>query len=600
MARQQEQANGNLAEASARGGAFLLVPVNARKVFSPENFSDEQRMYFRTARDFGVNEVLPLAEKLEHKDHQLWREILGKAGELGLLMVDIAEEYGGLGLDKVTSCLVAEASGIYGSWSVTFGGHVGIGTLPIVFFGNEEQKRRYLPKLATGELIAAYALSEAGSGSDALGAKTRATLSEDGKHWILNGSKQWITNSAFADVFIVFAKIDGEQFSGFIVERDTPGFTTGAEENKMGIRGSSTRALIFEDAKVPVENLLGEPGKGHRIAFNILNFGRLKLGVGVTGGAKTALNLGLEYALDRKQFGTAIVEFGLIREKLARAAAYIYTLDSMNYRTAGLIDEMLGSVDRKDPAYQSTSLQALEEYAIESSIMKVFGSETFASIVSEMLQVHGGYGFVEEYPIERAYRDERVYRIFEGTNEINRMLIPGMLFKRAMKGELPLMQFAEQLDRELEQGQLPRPGGALAAEIRQAELAKRQMIFAARAAAMRFGMELEQHQEVLAALADCASWIFAMDSVLSRTLQVEGAAEDPVRVAMVKWVINDAREEVFRRARDVVAGVFEGEELQSAIATISRLYEYVPYNSAALREAIVPAVVAKGGYPFEY
>jgi alkylation response protein AidB-like acyl-CoA dehydrogenase len=586
---------------AGRGGAFLFTPVGARPVFAPEQFTDEQRLYFKTARDFVNNEVLPLAERLEHKDHELWRELLRKAGELGLLMVDVGEEYGGLGADKVTSCLVSEAAAAYGSWVVTFGAHVGIGTLPIVFFGNDVQKQRYLPKLATGELIAAYALSEAGSGSDALGAKTKAVLSPDGRHWILNGSKQWITNAGIADVFVVFAKIDGEKFSAFIVEKGTPGFTTGAEEKKMGIRGSSTRALVFEDAPVPVENLLGEPGKGHRIAFNILNFGRLKLGVGSAGGIKSALELGVKYARDRRQFGTAIVEFGLIREKLAKTAAYAYALDSMNYRTAGLVDEVLQSASKSDPGYHLVALQALEEYAIESSIMKVFGSEVLAWAVSEMLQIHGGYGFVEEYPIERAYRDERVNRIFEGTNEVNRMLIPGMLFKRAMKGQLPLMDFASQVDAELEDPRLlPSPEGPLAAELRSCELAKRQMIYAARAAAMRFGLELEQHQEVLAALADVASQVFAMDSVLARTLAVPGAVNDPVRVAMVKWVVNDARELAYRRARDVIAGTAEGEELKSAIETLARLYVYVPYDLAALREAIVPAVVDKGGYPFDY
>lgn len=588
-------------EEAARGGAFLFAPVNARPVFSPEQFSDEQRLYYRTARDFAVNEVLSVAERLEHKEHDLWPDILRKAGELGLLMVDIGEEYGGLGLDKVTSCLVSEASTVYGSWSVTIGAHVGIGTLPIVFFGNEEQKARYLPKLATGELIAAYALSEAGSGSDALGARTKAELSPDGKHWILNGSKQWITNAGFADVFVVFAKIDGEKFSGFIVDRDTPGFTTGAEENKLGLRGSSTRALIFEDAKIPVENLLGEPGKGHRIAFNILNFGRLKLGVGMSGACKTALQLGAEYAKDRKQFGTSISEFGLVREKFARAAASIYAIDSMSYRTAGLVEEVLQSAPRNSPEYDAVSLQALEEYAIESSIMKVFGSETFRAVVDDMLQVHGGYGFVEEYPIERNYRDERVNRIFEGTNEINRLLIPGMLFKRAMKGELPFLSVAAQLDEELANPSLlPQGEGPLAAEIRQTELAKRQMLLASRAAAMRFGPEIDKHQEILGALADVASHIYAMDSVVARTLQADGGVDDPLRVAMVRWVVKESRDVAYRRAQDVVSGCATGDERTELLSSLAKLYEYVPYDLAELREVIVPKVLDATGYPFEY
>ncbi len=586
---------------TARGGAFLFAPVGARPVFCPERFTDEQRQTYRTAVDFAVKEILPLADRLEKKEHGLWRGILEKAGELGLLMTDIGEEYGGLGLDKVTSCLLSEASAVYGSWSVTFGAHTGIGTLPIVFFGNEGQKRNYLPRLATGEIVAAYALSEAGSGSDALGAKTRAVLSPDGKHWILNGSKQWITNAGIADLFVVFAKIDGEKFSGFLVEKGTPGFSTGAEEHKMGLRGSTTRALIFEDARVPVENLLGEPGKGHRIAFNILNFGRLKLGVGTGGGVKNVLELGVSYAKERKQFGTAIAEFGLIREKLARVAAYAYALDSMNYRTAGLVDEMLAKADKSAPDYHQAALKALEEYAIESSIMKVFASETLAWSVSEMLQVHGGYGYVEEYPIERAYRDERVNRIFEGTNEINRMLIPGMLFKRAMKGQLPLMEVSAQLDQEIaDQKLLPSPTGPLADEVLQCELAKRQVIFAARAAAMRFGLELEQHQEVLGALADATIQAYAMDSSIARTAQVEGAAADPVRLSMVRLVVADARETAYRRARDVVAGATEGEEQKRSLEALARLYRYVPYDPAELREAIVPAVLEKNGYPFPY
>jgi alkylation response protein AidB-like acyl-CoA dehydrogenase len=589
---------------ASRGGAALLLPVASKKIFTPEHFSEDQRAFYRTASDFSRKQVLEAVDLLEHDKVAglaKWRELLGQAGELGLLMADIPEEYGGLGSDKVTSCLVTEAVSAYGAWSVTFGAHVGIGTLPIVFFGNDEQKARYLPKLATGELIAAYALSEAGSGSDALGAKTRATLSADKKSWILNGSKQWITNAGMADVFVVFAKIDGEKFTGFIVERNTPGFTTGAEEHKMGIRGSSTRPLIFEDAKIPVENMLGEPGKGHRIAFNILNIGRLKLGFGVCGGCKHSMEKGVSYAKDRKAFGKSIAEFGLIREKFARSAAYVYALDSMNYRTAGLVDDVLHTVDKSSPDHHLVAMRALEEYAIESSIMKVFGSETFAFVVSEMLQVHGGYGYVEEFPIERAYRDERVNRIFEGTNEINRMLIPGMLFKRAMKGELPLMAFADQIDSELADPKLlPQPKGPLAAEVRQAELAKRQFVYAARAAAMKFGLEIDSHQEVLGALADAAMYVYAMDSVLSRTLQVDGLVDDPVRVAMTKWIINEAREVVFRRSRDVIANAFSGDELQTPLAAVTGLYEYVPYDTAALREAIVPSVLDKGGYPYPY
>lgn len=590
-------------ESTTRGGAFLFTPINSRPAFFPENFSDQQREFFRTARKFSLERVVARAEELEAKNYHLWPEILREAGDLGLLMIDIGEEYGGMELDKVTSCLISEATANYGAWSVTFGAHVGIGTLPIVYFGNEEQKAKYLPKLATGELVAAYALSEAGSGSDALGASTRAVLSEDGQHWILNGSKQWITNAGFADVFVIFAKIDGDKFSGFIVDRDTPGFSLGNEENKMGLRGSSTRALIFENAKIPVGNLLGEPGKGHRIAFNILNIGRLKLGVGMSGACKMAMGYGAEYGQDRKQFKKAITEFGLVREKFARAAAVTYAIDSMSYRTAGLIDEVLESADKSSPDYGAVSLKALEEYAIESSIMKVYGSERFAEVVDQMLQVHGGYGFVEEYPIERSYRDERVNRIFEGTNEINRLLIPGMLFKRAMKGDLPLMEVGEQLTAELKDPSLlPSAEGPLGAELRQAELAKRQILFASQIAAMKFGPELDgdQNQSVLGALADAISHAYAMDSVVTRTLQVEGGADNELRKALVQWVVKEGAEIVYSKTREVIASCTEGDERGKQLALLARLYEYVPYNTTELREAIAPAVLEANGYPLEY
>src|SRR5712675_3722894 len=484
-----EQAQELAPELPDRGGSFLFDPVGVRPFVTPERFSDDQRQFFRTGAEFTRSEIVAHRERFANHDYANLRRLVEMAGELGLLGVDVPEEFGGLGLDKVTSMLVAESQAVDGSWATTFGAHTGIGTLPIALFGTPEQKAKYLPDLATGRKVAAYALSEAGSGSDALGAKTVARLDPDGKHYLVNGGKMWITNGGFADVYVVFLKIDGSKFTAMIVERGTPGFTQGREEHKLGIRGSSTTPLIFEDCKVPVGNVLGEIGKGHKIAFNILNVGRLKLAAFGVGGMKYVLQGGVEYAAQRKQFGRAIAEFGLIREKLGRAAAHIYAAEAMTYRASGAIDAAIAQSDGS-PA---RVMEAIEEYAIEASIMKVNGSERLFQIVDEVLPIHGGNGFVEDYPIERAYRDNRVNRIIEGTNEINRLLIPGMIFKRAVKGAMPLMAAVQQLDEELTDprhfppyasafGSGPGAGkavtllpvGRLAAERRGAEMAKRQ------------------------------------------------------------------------------------------------------------------------------
>ncbi len=581
------------AEVPDRGGSFLFQPVGSKPFVTPEKFSDEQRQFFRTGAEFSASEIVSRRERFADHDHAMLRELIGKAGEVGLLGVDIAEEHGGLGLDKVTSMLVSESQAADGSWATTFGAHTGIGALPIAFFGTPAQKAKYLPDLAAGRRIAAYALSEAGSGSDALGAKTVARLSPDGTHYVVNGSKMWITNGGIADVYVVFLKIDGAKFTAFIVERGTPGFTTGREEHKLGLRGSSTTPLIFEDARIPAENVLGEIGKGHKIAFNILNVGRLKLAAFAVGAMKWALRSGTEYAVQRRQFGKSIAEFGLIREKLARAAAQAYANESMTYRAAGAIDEAIGG--RTDP---NDVMAAIEEYAIEASIMKVTGSEWMFGIIDEVLQIHGGNGFVTDYPIERAYRDNRVNRIFEGTNEINRLLIPGMIFKRAMKGAIPLMDAVMRLEEELaDPRHFPAPVGRLAAERRGAEMAKRQFLFAAKWAAT-LGPALEQRQEVLAALADCAIEVYAMDSMLGRTLETQD--RPALRDALCRFFCMESRERAAGRARTALCAVVAPDEIEAQLEQLARLHRYTPVNGAEAREAIVPAVLEAGGYPLGY
>ncbi|HMK29311.1 MAG TPA: acyl-CoA dehydrogenase family protein, partial [Terriglobales bacterium] len=427
------------------GGSFLIQDSPLEEVFTPEDFTDQHRLIAQTTEDFANNEIVPNFDKIEHKEFAVTRDLLKKASELGLTSVDVPEQFGGMEMDKVSSAIIADRIAKSGSFSVSFGGHVGIGMLPIVYFGTEAQKTKYLPKLATGEWIGAYALSESSSGSDALNCRARAVLSPDGKHYLLNGEKMWITNAGFADVFIVFAKIDGEKFTAFIIERNFPGFTIGAEEHKMGIRGSSTCPLILNDCQVPLENLLGEAGKGHVIAFNILNVGRFKLGAGCVGGARTALQNAIGYARQRKAFGRVIADFGMIREKLANMATCIYAGEAAVYRTVGMMDVALAEVDKSAADAATQIRKAIEEYAVECSIIKVWGSEMLDYAVDETVQVYGGYGFVEEYPAERAYRDSRVNRIFEGTNEINRMIATGWLLKKAMSGQLPLMSRIKQV-----------------------------------------------------------------------------------------------------------------------------------------------------------
>ena len=578
-----------------QGGAFLLTEVATEAVFTPEKLTEEQRMFFRTATGFVEGEVLPKAEAIEKKDPALLRELLGKAGELGLLMVEIPERFGGLGSDVTTALLVAEAMARLGSWSVTIGAHTGIGTQPILFFGSDAQKAKYLPSLATGEKVAAYALTEPGAGSDALAGRTKATLSEDGKHYLLNGSKQWITNGGIADVFVVFAKIDGDKFTGFIVEKGTEGFTVGPEEHKMGIRGSSTTTLHFEDALVPVENVLFEIGKGHKIAFNILNMGRLKLGFGATGGARYMMRDAIEYGLTRKTFGHAILDYGMIRMKLARMAALIHASESMAYRTAGMVDAFIEAGGGH--ANEEATRAALEEFAIESSIMKVFGSETLFYVADEDLQIHGGYGYVEDYMIERGFRDQRINRIFEGTNEINRLLVPGMLLKRAMKGTLALLPRSAEVVQALEAGtpKLPSYEGPLARERLAAEAVKQMAIYVTAMAVGRYGPKLEAEQEVLGPLADVVAAAYAIDATVTRSLQHQGD-RFALREALTRHFVADAWEQAFVTSRRLLATI-GGAQAEKMVAAVSGLYVHVPFDFKATQEAIVTAAIDAGGYP---
>src|SRR5450432_2624626 len=434
------------------GGSFLLEERKVDEVFTPEDFTEQHQLIGQTAEEFAVKEILPNAEKMEHKDFSISRDLLKKAGDLGLSGVEIPEAYGGLEMDKVTAAVIADRIAKYAGFATTWGAHSGIGTLPIVYFGTEEQKKKYLPKLAAGEIVGAYALSESSSGSDALNCRTRAELSPDGKHYILNGEKMWITNAGFADLFTVFAKVDGEKFSAFLVEKDFPGFSIGAEEHKMGIRGSSTCPIILNDCKVPVENLLGDIGKGHLIAFNILNIGRFKLGAMCVGGGRVSLENAIGYAKQRKAFNKVIADFGLVREKIANMATLLFVGEAMVYRTVGMMDAALIEVDKSAADGARQTLKAIEEYAVECSIIKVWGSEMIDYVVDETMQIYGGYGFVEEYPAERAYRDARINRIFEGTNEINRLIISGFLLKRAASGQLPLLPAIKQLMEEVLSG----------------------------------------------------------------------------------------------------------------------------------------------------
>jgi alkylation response protein AidB-like acyl-CoA dehydrogenase len=583
------------------GGSFLLEERRPDDVFTPEDFTEQHRLIGQTTEDFAVNEILPNAEEIEHKDFSVTRELLKKAGELGLSAAEIPEAYGGLEMDKVTAAVIADHIAKYAGFATTWGGHSGIGTLPIVYFGTEEQKKKYLPRLAAGEIVGAYALSEASSGSDALNCRTRAELSKDGKTYTLNGEKMWITNAGFADLFTVFAKVDGEKFTAFLVEKTFPGFSVGAEEHKMGIRGSSTCPIILNDCKVPAENVLGEIGKGHVIAFNILNVGRFKLGAMCVGGARVSIANAIGYAKQRKAFGKVIADFGLVREKLANMATLLYVGESMVYRTVGMMDVALNEVDKSGADAMKETRKAIEEYAVECSIIKVWGSEMIDYVVDETVQIYGGYGFVEEYPAERAYRDARINRIFEGTNEINRLIITGFLLKRAMSGQLPLMPAIKKLMDEVLAG--PSIGedleGPLADERKLVASAKKLGLFASGAATQKYMQAIQDQQEVMAAIADMVIETYAMESAVLRTQKIIEHSSEPAAalpIAMTRVYLSQAMEKIDAAARKVIAAVADGDMLRTQLAILRRLAKHEPFNTIELRQQIAQKMIERGKY----
>ncbi len=570
-----------------KGGEYLVADTDCQNVFTPEDFSDEQRAIADTTEQFVENELLPKAEEIDEQNFDLVVEGMRQCGELGLLMIDAPEEYGGLELDKATSMLVGEKIAPSGSFSVAYAAHTGIGTLPLVYYGTAAQKEQYLEKIITGEWISAYCLTEPGSGSDALGASASAILSEDGSHYILNGTKQFITNGSFADLFTVFAKIDKEHFTAFLVEKDFDGLVVGAEEKKLGIKGSSTTQIILDNCKVPVENLLGEIGKGHKIAFNVLNVGRFKLGACVTGASKAALAEGIKYANERKQFGKSIGTFGAIQEKIADMSADIFAAESLVYRLAGLLDDKLATIDKSIDNYYEEYQKGIEDYSPECAISKVFCSEVLAKVVDEVVQIHGGYGFVSEYPAERFYRDERINRIFEGTNEINRLLIPGMILRKSMKGELPLQAEAmkafeslmtpsfEELDEEI----------PFIAEKTLLKNLKTLFLILAGTGVQKYMQELQNEQEILMAAADVSIQIFAIESAVLRAEkicpQLSEAKQEQLKAAIKIFTFN-ATEVAGSAAKK---GAYYIEEGDSLLMILSGVRRFTKYDATGLLQA---------------
>ena len=592
-----------LTKPAAKGGSFLLESPAPADIFTPADLSDDQKLIGQTAEEFVIKEVLPLAKDLENKKPGLMAELVRKAAELGLMSGGTPEEYGGAGLDKIATTVLTEKISIYGGFAVTHGAHAGIGTLPIVYFGTEEQKKKYLPKLATAEMIGAYCLSEPQAGSDAQNSLTRAELNKEGTHYILNGQKMWITNGGFADLYVVFAKVDGEKFTAFIVERKFPGCKPGNEEHKMGIHGSSTTPIFLENCMVPKENVLHEIGRGHIVAFNVLNAGRFTLGASGVGGSKYVLMTASKYSKERKAFGKQIGEFGLMREKLAEMAIQIFAVESMIYRTAGNIEAAMHAASDSGDKAQNT-MKVLEEYAIESSISKVYGSEMLDFVVDEGVQIFGGYGFHEDYPVCRAYRDSRVNRIFEGTNEINRMLIIQMLMKRAMGGQLALIPAAMKLADEILAGPSfeEAPDGVLAEEARTIASCKKMFLQAAGGAVQKFREKLADEQELIGALANIVMEIYAMESTLLRAQKAaagKGEAACSVMIDAARVFIADAAERVDHEAKRAIAAVHEGDMLTTQMAVLKRFGKRPAVDTIALRRRVAAAVQSQDRYPFE-
>jgi len=581
-----------------KGGAWILDDASdaTAEIFTPERLTDEHRMIARTAADFITNEVLPQLDRLEAKDWALNRQLVRRCGELGLLGTDAPETYGGVELDKVSSVIVAENIARCASFGTTFGAMTGLSVMPLLGFGTEAQKRKYLPGLINGEVVGAYALSESGSGSDALGARTRATRQADGS-FRLTGEKMWITNAGFADLFITFAKVDGEQFAAFIVERAFPGVSNGKEEHKLGLRGSSTAPLILQDAQVPAENLLGEIGKGHKVAFGVLNYGRFKLGAMAVGGGKASLAEAAKYAGTRKQFGKPIASFGAIKYKLAEMQTRLYAVESLLYRTAGAIDAGLASGEHEDRAW----VEACEEFAVECSIAKVMGSEMLDYVIDENVQIHGGNGYVSDYAAERHYRDARVNRIFEGTNEINRLLLTGMLMRRAVKGELPVIPAAKQLQDELMTPSLEAPGDdLLEAELHAVRGFKKVCLMLLGLSMQTYGDKVADEQEVVSWTADVLIDTFATESTLLRARQAHAARlpDAALHIDTARLFTNDATNRIESTARQALAALADGDTLRISLAALRRLLRITPINTVPIRRRLAEAVVARGAYIF--
>lgn len=579
------------ARAKTKGGAFLIESYTPEQIFTPEDFSEEHKAIARTAEEFWSRDVTPELEKIWHQDHDAAVRVLRKSAELGLTAAMVPEQYGGMELDLASAMIVAEGIAKDGSYAAWHGAHAGIGTLPVLLFGTESQKQKYLPKLCAAEWIGAYALTEPHAGSDALAAKTRADLSADGSHYVLNGSKMWITNAGKADLFTVFAKIDGqkEKFSAFLVERGWAGVSVGAEEKKMGIKGSSTCAVYFDNVRVPAENLLGEAGRGHVIAFNILNIGRLKLGPFAVGGAKDTLRVSTQYAKERAAFGTPIANFGLIQHKLAEMYVRIFAAESMCYRVTGLIEEHLRDWNWSQPGAAQVKLKAIEEFAAECSFVKVYASEMLDYVVDEGVQIHGGYGYHADYAVERAYRDSRINRIFEGTNEINRLLSTGMLLKRAMRGQLGLVEAVKKVQSEL----LSPP----AAEPDLAANAKRMTLLALGIAFQRFRESLDQQQEILAALADCAMHSFALESVLLRVQRLAAGPKAETGRDIAAVFAQETMRRIEDAAREAIAASCEGDTLRTNLAALRRFAKAEPVDAIAARRRIAAKLLASSGRP---